>query len=121
MLDEFVKKQFRDFVKCGGVPVSKENAEARINICKGCDKFGKVEPKKGLIMDGCTVCKCPTATKPYYKTYFRIKGKEREPLTMEELIQIKVGNKENTIEVVAECPHEQGNKWEQVDKQFDKN
>lgn len=118
MLEEFVKSQFRDFVRSGGKPVDKDQAEARIQICKGCPMFGKVQPKEGLIMDGCTVCGCPSATKPYYETYFRIKGKERENLTLDELVQIKLGNKKNTIEIKSECPHVDGNKWAEVDKEF---
>lgn len=116
---KFVKKQFRDFVRCGGKPAKKGQAEARINeACRGCEKFGIVEPEDGIKMEGCTVCGCPSATKPHYLTYFRIKGKEREALTLKELAQIKMGNKTNAIEIESVCPHEDGNKWQEIDKRY---
>ena len=115
---KYAERVFRDFVRCGGVAAKKEHAEARIEICRACPMFGIVEPKEGVKMEGCTVCGCPAATKPWYLSYFRIRGKERKSLTVEELAQIKLGNRENVIEVKSECPHEEGNKWADLDKKF---
>lgn len=120
VLNSFIERQFRDFIRSGGVPVSKEQAEARINVCRSCPYFGSVEPKQGIVFDeGCRKCGCPSVTKPHYKTYYRHKDRMHESLTLSELVQLKLGNRKDLKEITAECPHEEGNKWLEVDKKFE--
>lgn len=49
-----------------------EVVKQRKEICKGCDRSGKVF-LKFLRLDGCTECGCPFATKLKFKTHFSIK------------------------------------------------
>ena len=115
-LDKLIK-----FIKVGGKTVTNEQAEARKDVCKGCEFFGEVEPLPKLKMDGCQKCGCPSATKAHMKTIHRAIGKENEPLSITEMLKLKtkglLGNQE-TFEQIIKCPHPDGNKWEKADEKF---
>lgn len=51
------------------VMATEEQYKERVNICKGCKFFGVVEIP-GAVVDGCTICGCPVATKPRVVKYF---------------------------------------------------
>ena len=87
--DNAVSDAINGVLKFGGTLVDESEYQRRVEICKGCDKFGTVNAL-GFKMDGCIICGCPTATKPRYETYF----------SWAKLQIIK-----------AVCPHENGNKW----------
>jgi len=96
-LKRFVLKTLSKVVRESGTLVPKDQGDARVKICHGCDRFGKVLAEVGLETEGCTICRCPSVTKPYMETYWSLtKGKI----------------------VKAVCPHEDGNLWAEVDKQF---
>ena len=101
----------------GAVLVSKEQYDARLEICEGCPHKGKVEPLPKMLMDGCTLCGCPFATKPKYFSIPRAADKEGTPLSFEEIIALKISAKDKTHEVIT-CPHPDGNKWADVDSTF---
>lgn len=90
MLDSWVTGAINRMVAMGGEKVTEAEYNQRVEICKGCDKWGKVRPLPMLELDGCTLCGCPTATKPRFRKYFSV-------------TRMKI--------VEAECPHENGNKW----------
>ena len=88
---EFVSSTINNMVSLGGDIVTPQEYLRRLNICNGCDRQGEVEPVPFVKMFGCTVCKCPSATKPRFKTYFSLK-------------QFKI--------ILATCPHPiEGDKW----------
>lgn len=88
----FRAKTFAAVVKKGGKLVSKEQGDARREICRGCEYEGRVHPLPGLDLPGCTECGCPFITKPYMETF---------------------------LGSPVECPHPiKGNLWEEVDKNF---
>lgn len=100
-LKKFKLEAFTAVVKASGKLTSKQHGDARINVCRTlqdgepCNFRGMVEPFPDLVLEGCLICGCPFATKPYM-----IHG---------------LGKK-------VECPHPEGNKWKEIDKQFlDKN
>lgn len=95
-LVEWAKTTLYETIKKGGKLVPQEQGDARVEVCKGCEKYGKVEPLPGIISDGCTVCGCPSDTKPYMLNYITLTGKK-----------------------LIECPHPtEGNKWKVIDEQF---
>lgn len=83
----------------GGEKVEQQQYLDRLGICSGCEKAGTVKVG-GFEFIGCQVCGCPFATKPYWKKYFSF-------------IKLRI--------VKSRCPHEIGNKWEQVDKKYNFN
>lgn len=96
-LKNFVANTLFETIKKGGKLVPVQQAEARIEVCRGCSLSGMVEPLPGLVVEGCTECGCPFATKPYMFNYLSPS-------------QGKI--------VLIECPHPEGNKWEVIDQQF---
>jgi hypothetical protein len=87
-VSKWVDKRTLELVKKGGIKVSDEEYERRLQICKGCDKRGMVKPLKNIPeMEGCTECGCPFETKLKFKYHF---------LTNVEKIT---------------CPHPGGAKW----------
>jgi len=87
-----------DFLaKPENVLTSAKHARARVAVCHGCDKFGKVEPVPMLVLPGCTLCGCPAITKPRTLKYYSTEKGEV---------------------VETACPHEDGNKWAETDKKF---
>ena len=125
---EYLIDQFQKFILKGGKRVSEENAEARIfEGCKRgsndpkdwCPFYGKVEPIPELILDGCTICKCPDITKSKMDTYYRIHNDDRD-LTATELFMIRVGKALGVKleEVKLKCKHPDGNVWEKIDKKY---
>lgn len=85
-------------VKKTGDLVSKDQAEARMNVCrtinngKPCEFLGEVEPLPFLKCEGCTQCGCPLGTKAFMAD--------------------AMGN-------AVTCPHPtRGNLWEPVDDIF---
>lgn len=58
------------YMDFAGVLVSQEDYIARVETCKGCDKFGVVVLPGGTEVPGCTICKCPVETKPRVLKYF---------------------------------------------------
>ena len=121
---EYKVKTLFKFMAAGGVPVSKEQGDARVEICKGCELYGDVIVEVSgltLTMKGCGGCGCPSATKPYMKSLPRPKDKIGSTLTLGELVSLKMNYEidsdkyENEIMI---CPHSSGNKWELVDNNF---
>jgi len=82
----------------GAILVAGENAVERKEVCKKCthatDLTGVIPMIKIM---GCGICKCPFSTKPHFKKHF----------------SIKMGSV-----IKTECPHPDGNKWEEVDRKF---
>ena len=68
-LDSYVSGTINWYLENLGTLVSDEHYEARLEICKKCPSYGKVNVA-GNIMDGCTECGCPSSTKPRAKEYF---------------------------------------------------
>jgi len=95
-LDRVVEEIINKGLQFGGEQVIKEHYNERVAICQKCPKGGVVSIL-GHNMEGCTICKCPFATKPRWKKYFSF-------------IQLKI--------IPATCPHPEGNKWEVVDDIF---
>lgn len=118
---EYAFKLLFDFVKVGGKSATPEHAAARKKICDSCPLFGVVEPVPGLKMNGCTQCGCPSATKPHMITLMRAIDKDGQSFTVSEMVELKMkkilGSTEK-IEQKIKCPHPDGNKWENVDRQF---
>ena len=97
---KFIETTINFYLLCGGSLVSQENYEARLEVCRSCPHFGDVKielPLKTLTAPGCTLCGCPSSTKPRAKNYFHPKR-----LKMVKII----------------CPDKEGNKWEPVDQNF---
>ena len=114
-------KKLFNFISVGGKAVTAEHAEARKEICIGCSNFGQVEPVPKLKMAGCKLCGCPSVTKPHMLTLPRLKDKQGQPLTISEMLQLKVAGKlrpEDLVDETIKCPDPEGNRWEQVDKNF---
>jgi hypothetical protein len=96
----------------GGEVVSIGNFEARKRICEGCELYGKVEPLPGIILDGCTKCGCPTATKA------KLFSVNSEAVAAMINLAAKPGHEVIAGERII-CPHPtEGNKWAQVDNKF---
>ena len=118
---EFGFKKLFDFVKVGGKSVTPKQAEARKEICRKCPRFGIVQPVPGLKMEGCKICGCPSITKPHMKTIMRAIGKQNDPLSISEMLELKtkglLKNHKKTEQIIK-CPHPDGNKWELVDNNF---
>lgn len=96
-LRKFAAQALFETIKKGGKLATKEHAEARLDICRNCPLLGEVEPLPGLVVEGCTACGCPSATKPYMLTYFSPS-------------KLSVTN--------TECAHPDGNQWKDIDHQF---
>ncbi len=90
MSDKWVTESINRMVALGGERVSEAEYLERVEICKNCEFWGKVSPLPFIELDGCTLCGCPTETKPRFKNYFSVS-------------KLKI--------VDAECPHPDGNKW----------
>ena len=121
---DYIQDQFKGFINKGGIQVSDEQMQERLNVCSGCPFNGMVEPDP-LIgeMPGCTApgCQCPFSTKAKMLKYWRKKGKENESLTAMELIEVRM--LKNIIPdryelVTIKCVHPEGNKWESVDEKY---
>lgn len=71
-LDNFVVSTINKMVALGGTKVSQEVYQKRLEVCSGCEHYGKVEPLPYIVLDGCTICGCPSATKPNFETNFSL-------------------------------------------------
>lgn len=122
--DKFKRWAFDNLVECikaEGTLVSKEQAEARTNKCKGCMYEGIVNPLPKLEGPGCLKCGCPFATKAWMNTILRRAENVGDPLTFEEIIELKsLGkfNKSKFVEEIIVCPHPDGNQWASIDSKF---
>lgn len=96
-LKQFIARTLFETIKKGGKLVAEEHKEARLAICQGCTLLGQVEPLPGLVVEGCTACGCPSATKPFMLNYF---------------------SPTQGHMVTVECAHPDGSKWEEIDQQF---
>lgn len=123
MIDEINKwraEKLSKIIKKNGSLVSKEQAYDRIDICKSCPHFGKVNPDFFGEVDGCTICGCPSMTKPYMKTMMRVKDNVGNPIKALELLETMAFsslNKDHYEEEIIRCPDEV-NRWEVVDKKY---
>lgn len=123
VVQNYIQSQFIALVNNGGVKVSEDQGNERVAICASCPFFGMVtpDPMIGQMM-GCTICKCPASTKPYMKSYWRKIAVDKDlPLTATEVIEANTKrhlfpDKYELVEL--KCPHEDGNKWEPVDKKY---
>lgn len=93
-LAKFIADAINAGVALGGEQVSEAVYQARLEVCRGCDKAGTVYPLPGLKMQGCTICGCPFATKPRWEKYFSA-------------AKLRI--------ITAECPHPDGNKWLEIE------
>lgn len=117
-LKEWRDEKFRMLLDTGSNRVTDEHAFARIEICISCEKYGIVEPLPGMIMHGCTLCGCPSATKPYFEYVMRTLDKGGEPLSLEEFFRIRLKPGIKTFKEEIKCPHPDGNKWADIDTIF---
>ena len=119
-LEDWIWNQLSSFMDCFGEQVSSEQEEERKRECDGCKYNGRVKPETLLPeVDGCTKCGCPFMTKRRQKKYLRMKGKKNHPLTKEEIAQISLYKDTDEVEIITiECPHEEGNKWADIDKKY---
>jgi len=105
-------------VLVGAKTVPLDQAEARKAICRKCPYIGTVEPVYGIAMEGCTICGCPLATKAHYLQIPRLAEHKGEPLSIDELLEMKRASKD--IELVLEdviCPDEV-NRWAAIDSSY---
>lgn len=58
------------YLALGATFVGDAAYQHRVDTCRTCPKFGKVRLPFGTLVEGCTVCGCPTATKPKVDRYF---------------------------------------------------
>lgn len=69
--DNWATDMINAVVKFGGTLVSDDQYNQRVSKCNGCEFMGGVSlPGVSDEVKGCTICKCPLATKPRYKKYF---------------------------------------------------
>lgn len=73
ILFQAAQKILAEAVKAGGELVTPEQAQARLEICYGCEHKGIVTPLPLMQFEGCTICGCPFMTKPHMKTVFNLK------------------------------------------------
>ena len=78
-MDEYAAWAIRQYTKIWGKMAPEKLVQARLKICGGCSKAGKVQVPLPQIkagwpalaeLDGCTECGCPFATKPRVLRYF---------------------------------------------------
>ncbi len=96
-LGRFAMNKLASVVKMGGKLVSKQHGDARVKVCVQCPYYGPVMPKVGIMTKGCTICKCPSITKPYMDIYFSL---------------TKLGFKK------AQCSDHSFDRWADTDNQF---
>lgn len=116
-LKGFVMDNITSFIHAEGELVPEDIAEKRKSVCRSCPFVGIVEPLPGLKVEGCTICGCPLATKAHMKTMLRPKDKAGEPLSFDEIIEMKTNGLFNRKDFVNEkivCPHPDGNKWKNL-------
>ena len=68
--DPWQLKIINGYLALGATFVGDDEYEARVEICKTCPLFGNVRLPGGLVVEGCTDCGCPTATKPKVRKYY---------------------------------------------------
>lgn len=95
-LDNWVINMINTGLRYGGEQVTEDHYQARADICKGCDYIGEVLLPDFSKVQGCTLCGCPTQTKPRWRKYFSFK-------------ELKI--------VEAVCP-DTPNRWAEIDDQF---
>lgn len=71
-LDNFVISTINKMVALGGTKVSEEVYQKRLEVCRACVHYGEVQPLPYVVLDGCTICGCPSATKPRFETNFSL-------------------------------------------------
>lgn len=96
--ESWVEEFINYALKFGAELVEEDHYKARAEICNSCPYQGEVflsnmTAKKVI---GCTICQCPTKTKPKYKKYFSF-------------AKLRI--------IEASCP-DQVDRWEQVDNHF---
>ena len=85
----FVESTILKIVQLGGTLTDDATFEKREKVCRQCPNFGKVYIL-GNELEGCTICKCPLATKGRTNSFFSL-------------------SKGRVIDTV--CPHPDGDKW----------
>jgi len=96
----------------------------RQSVCDSCEYKAKVRPD-GILpeVDGCGKCKCPFDPKVGILSHYRRSGQEDDKLTKTEMAQIVAMRKffpSLFVRSYIRCPHEDGNKWEAIDKKHKK-
>lgn len=102
-LSEFVHEKLAKIIRLGGSETTDEHASKRTEMCmtvdngEPCKYLGVVRPTIMFATQGCTICRCPIATKAKtLKRFSRSEGK-----------------------IIPEyCPHPDGNKWSNIDQFF---
>ena len=117
-LKDWKEQKVRNLLFVGAVEVSKDQAMARIEVCMRCDHAKKVQPLPGMYLNGCGICGCPFATKPYFHSVQRALDRLGNPLTLDELVKMKIRGVEDTETEIITCPHPDGNKWGPIDETF---
>lgn len=67
-LRKFLAKSVLSLLENGGTKVDESVYIERLEICKGCDFSGTVEPLPFMKFEGCTKCGCPFETKLMFDT-----------------------------------------------------
>ena len=111
---KLVMEQLGDMLRLGAEEVTQEEYERRVEICRACPHLGQVRPVPLLEVEGCTICGCPTATKPRFKILPRQSGKEGTPLTAKEIafiqLKIRTGQEWQLEKETIICPDSE-NRW----------
>jgi len=110
-----------DFINKNGTLTSPAQKKARKKICLGCDKLVVFRPVPNIKTKGCSGCGCVIDFKTAMKTIERLeKGLIGTPVTPAEALQVKakIKLKQRTYTELISCPHPDGNKWADIDKQF---
>lgn len=116
MIKKFIVNQVGKVVRSGGQIATEELAKARLEVCKGCDKIGKVGLKGYPLVsvEGCTICKCPLVTKTKTLTHRDYSNNiYKASKNLKNLIDIL--NKNNVPFVRTQCDL---GKWLQTDINF---
>lgn len=116
MIKKFIVNQVGKVVRSGGQIATEELAKARLEVCNGCDKIGKVGLKGYPLVsvEGCTICKCPLVTKTKTLTHRDYSNNiYKASKNLKNLIDIL--NKNNVPFVRTQCDL---GKWLQTDINF---
>lgn len=109
---EWAANKLFKFIRAKGTLVPKEIRDKRLDICRKCVNFVKVEPLPGLVGDGCRLCGCPFATKGWMRTIPRLKGRETDPISIDEMLRIMTHDPTaEFVETTIICPNEGGDLW----------
>lgn len=62
-LNKLVVNFLGTVIRNGGTVATEEHAKKRLEICRGCEFYGEVNPLPLIKAKGCLQCGCPLATK----------------------------------------------------------